>query len=197
MSLIHLALDKVERMDPKPVQHVETKQVAKIPIPPETQDRRALDHEPRIDSVRFYESLDQETAKAIGQISKPNFWKDQRVILSVISFLLFCSLFAARGMMPAVSKDQSEAPVFYQPTLPERPTTAQIMHQKAMQPVSPQKSRFVLTGITSTEGTRLAVINGQVVGEGDNLRDGGQVKSITDKKVIVKYQFREITLNFD
>lgn len=197
MSLIHLALDKMERLGSKPVKNVETPQVAKVPIPAENTESPVSDHEPRMDSIQFYESLNQETEKSIYKITKPAFWKDQKIILGLISFLLFCSLFATRWMMPSVTKDFSDTPQFYQPAMPQRTSLPQNLHPKSALPPEAQKSRFVLTGITSTEETRLAVINGQVVGAGDKLRGGGQIKSITDKKVVINYQFRDITLSFE
>jgi len=53
---------------------------------------------------------------------------------------------------------------------------------------------FVLTGITTSEGKPLALINDQVVGVGDRVGDKALVKEIQERRVILEFQGREIKL---
>ncbi|EFK97578.1 hypothetical protein LDC_0387 [sediment metagenome] len=59
----------------------------------------------------------------------------------------------------------------------------------------PVKPKYTLTGITTdTGGTRLALINGQIVGVGDLLREGAVVKQIHARSAVLTVEGREILL---
>ncbi len=55
--------------------------------------------------------------------------------------------------------------------------------------------KFVLTGVTESNGAKLALINNQVAGVGDRLREKAFVKSINEDSVVLDYDGREIRLN--
>jgi hypothetical protein len=199
MSLIHSALDKVEKNEPKK-DSAETKTTEPISKAPLTQTveapPRVVEHEPRMENLRFYETLNQEMEEAVEKVRKPKRAYDQKMILGIISFLLLCSLLAIRWMLPSVTQE-FDAPVFTPAPIvkidlePGKPARAPMIPRH---PIS--QIQFVLTGVTSSEGNLLALINDQVVAVGDKLQEGAVVKSIADKKAVLVYQGREITLNF-
>lgn len=61
---------------------------------------------------------------------------------------------------------------------------------------SVSKARYLLTGITSSDNVLLAVINDQVVGVGDTLREGALVTKITVDRVILDTDGQKTVLTF-
>lgn len=55
--------------------------------------------------------------------------------------------------------------------------------------------KFLLTGVTESNGQKLALINNQVVATGDRLKEKAFVKTINDESVVLDYQGREIKLS--
>ena len=53
---------------------------------------------------------------------------------------------------------------------------------------------FVLTGVTSAGDVPLALINNEIVGEGDRLPEGAIVKEIQARAAILEFQGKEIKL---
>lgn len=60
--------------------------------------------------------------------------------------------------------------------------------------ISQATYQFSLTGITTLGEEKFALIDNQIVGVGDMLRDGIEVHSIENKSVILKGRGRQITL---
>ena len=58
-----------------------------------------------------------------------------------------------------------------------------------------QTPEFLLTGITSSGAERLALINGQVVGVGDRLKEKALVKDIREQSVTLDYSGKRIKLS--
>jgi hypothetical protein len=57
------------------------------------------------------------------------------------------------------------------------------------------KTHFVLSGITTVGESRLALINNQVVGVGDTLREKAVVEEILEREATLKYYSRKIKLS--
>ena len=55
--------------------------------------------------------------------------------------------------------------------------------------------KFALTGITDSNTGKLALINNQVVGVGDKLKENALVKTIAGRSVVLYFHGKEITLS--
>ena len=95
------------------------------------------------------------------------------LIVAVLGvYLLFARLGRSPVMMAGVQSAASSASVSVAPT--------------------PQ---FVLTGITDSGSGKLALINNQVVGIGDRLKEKAFVKSIGERSAVLDYSGKEIRLS--
>lgn len=183
MSLIQAALDKAHEKEPE---------APKAPVP--------VAEEPRMQSIQFYETAEiKETAPAAAFRPKKKKAAAAAVTLPaiqllpsmrlglLISGLILITLLVVRNFIPSSTSTEpaevlpSQAVVVKTQTPVTQKTTAQI--------------KFTLTGITETEGIKLALINNQVVGEGDKLRESAVVKSISQDSVVLEYQNKPLKLS--
>jgi hypothetical protein len=180
MSLIQSALEKANMPDAEE---------PKIAVP--------VAEEPRMQNIQFYETVEKtgkpeyterkrtkpRQAAEIKTVSL-QFFSRYRLSL-IIGALVLGSLIAGRLFIAAET-----------PSRPlEIPTPAVVMKEQS--PIT-QKTvaqvKLTLTGITEAEGVQLALINNQVVGVGDRLREQAVVKTITNNAVTLEWQGRQVTL---
>ena len=199
MSLIQDAFDKASVPEPEPVADKILEEV-----------RQAVEREPRLETLKFYETftapleVDLEALEKIKQAQplppektqevKTIYLSPNQLVLILMGVLLLVSLVASRLMIRAANS--AAAPeIFSAPVLSERssrPVTVTTKTSVTNRTVSQMK--FILTGVTSSGDTRLALINDQVVGVGDQLREKAVVKSIEDHSVTLDYEGRPVTL---
>ncbi len=142
-------------------------------------------------------SAPQKKMTAEKKVSKPAFkfenplsrLKDVK-IPRIPSRILMAALVTAAGAwlifcITWFPKKQASAPV------PARVMAAGL--SSAYQP-APPASAFRLSGITEQKTGNLALINDQVVGVGDRLKEKAFVKEIHSKTVVLDLNGREITL---
>lgn len=78
---------------------------------------------------------------------------------------------------------------------PSRPASQVEVTSKGFMPALSSLPRFELTGIMTSGGQNLALINDQVVAAGDHLRGKAVVKEINEKNVVLELQGKEIKLS--
>jgi hypothetical protein len=185
MSLIQDALDKAHEKEPE---------IEKLVIP--------VAEEPRMQNIQFYETSEiKETAPASAFRPKkkkssaagpafqmPSFQISPNIRLAIIiGSLVIVTLLIGRNFIPMTTTSETAAAM---------PSQAVVV--KTQTPITQKTTsqiKFTLTGITETEGVKLALINNQVVGEGDKLRENAVVKSISNENVVVEYQNKPVTLS--
>lgn len=201
MSLLQRALDRAENPETETVTKETVQAAPKIPAPEkkaqETSSKTQHDA-PRLNAIRFYEAQNQAIEEDIRQakaVSVPKQEVDHsgRNRLFLITALLTASL----GLIPFLHLPAPKnKPLSAQKSAVETPQTVIVKAEKPFVAKPVSQIRFMLTGITASGDTMLAVINNQVVGTGDKLREGATVKSITDNRVVLDLDGRQIVLNF-
>lgn len=197
MSLIQQALEKAKQPDKTPLA---LKAAAKAnpgtltpALPPKPE------HEPRLSSIKFYETLQkkvEEDIKTVAPGSSPKARGEgvtHNAAMAWIGILLGTSLLIGWFLFPQFQKQPMPASSA-KPVAPasERAVVkwdSIIGRQKATSQI-----RFLLTGITAYADANYALINNQVVGVGDRLRENAVVKSISSNVVILDMNGRDITL---
>jgi hypothetical protein len=162
---------------------------------PEVPQAVAVHEEPRLQNIKYYEAAAAEKPQAKVWRAKankksfsykiPNVPAHYRLpvfITGLILISLLARLFFFNG--------PSEAKTL---VMPSRSVVV-----KAQTPVTQKmisQAKFTLTGITRADGLFLALINNQVVGEGDSLREGAVVKTITEDTATLEWQNRPVSLS--
>jgi hypothetical protein len=182
MSLIQDALERAHNPEPE----------APKPVMPQHE-------EPRLQNIKFYETLEkkepvQEVAEKPEKKLKPDFGNKISDIFSsykiaigigalVLATFLIGKIFlpSSKVVSHSVSQVQTESVILKTETPITQRTVAQV--------------KFLLTGITTADGVQLALINNQVVGVGDILREKATVKAITANTVTLEWEGRQITLS--
>lgn len=180
MSLIQAALEKAHQPEPE--------EPKPVPI---------ISEEPRMQTNKFYEAVETEVnpvfaGKKRKTLSRkpmthtaPLTIPPQYRMTAAIAGMIFFSILAGVFILPAKT------------TVQPMPMSSQSVVMKTQTPVT-QKTisqvKFMLTGITEADGVQLALINDQVVGVGDLLREKAVVKSIAESAVTLEWQGRQITL---
>jgi hypothetical protein len=81
------------------------------------------------------------------------------------------------------------------------PTSRMIAPKAVSKDLTTSKAKdqtpFHLTGITYQDGAPLALINNQVVGVGDTLKENAQVVSITNRSATIQYKRKKISLSLE
>lgn len=182
MSLIQDALEKA--LSPEP-------EVPKAAAP--------THEEPRLQSIKFYEST--ETPETVAQPARPkkkkivaetlknkiqNLSPQARLIALIGGFLVLSLILGPIWISPAKKSTPSS---FALPTASVVAKTQTPITQKTIAQI-----KFTLTGITQADGIWLALINNQVVGEGDKMRENALVKSVTENTVTLEWQGKQIVL---
>lgn len=171
MSLIQEALDKAAK--------VRTMPASEAPAPP-----KAV-------SPAVRESLDIEE-KIVKRFSRPKF---ERVSVKSVAagkagkIILAAAL--GGGLALALFLFWSNRPKNTAPVMMAGVSSIPQMPQAARE----NAAKFVLSGITESGTEKLAVINNQVVGTGDRLKEKAFVKEIRETYVILDQGGREIRLS--
>lgn len=177
MSLIQDALEKAlspEPETPKPV----------IPVA----------EEPRLQTNQYYETAEKaipepkpvekkKKAASSSGLRIPKWFLNFRLIFFFTGVVVL-SMGIGRLLIPKTSVENQPMPSPSAVVKTQTPIT-----QKTI-----AKIKFTLTGITQADGILLALINNQVVGEGDRLRENATVKSISQSSVSLEYDGRPVTL---
>ncbi len=204
MSRIQSAFDKAENPDSKqdnePVTHIQFVQPVVLPdTAEEVKPGKALSQsfEPRLSSIRFYEAAESELEKDIQNIRKQTKEiqtdkSNQHLLLGIVFFLVL-SLLASRFWMN--SKKSSKMNMVSIQSTETKPPQVLITQQEDVFHKKTSQVKLTLTGITSANNQPLALINNQVVGMGDKLREGAIVKSIHGQEVILELDGRKIALS--
>ncbi len=224
MSLLQRALDRAENPElDKPeaaalnVQPKITAEVKSVPaalppraaavISPEKVKCPEPQHEqPRLNAVRYYEKENQKVEEAIQEKLRETLKnkslpalqtkkEPKSYVLTLILILLFVSL-GASLMLFSDSKTFIPETQIIVPERAEIPKAVVVKTENPLKSKSAAQVKFLLTGITASGGTNLAVINNQVVGTGDTLREGAAVKSIQADRVVLELDGKQIVLNF-
>ncbi len=194
MSLIQNALDKAGFEDPSPVPAEVSAPVVSKAAEKSKQEEKKQDASyegPRLKNIQFYESIaPKKMVPSLPSLPKIDFQSKRMLYIAIGVFLLF-SLFAGRFLMRPLKNDVavSTAPAF------EKTQEAVVKTQTPFTQKTISKIKFVLTGVTSTDHMLLALINNQVVGVGDRLRENAVVKSIAENSVEIEYQGKPIKLS--
>ncbi len=187
MSLIHDALNKTDQY----LERFVVSKPVRNPAPAHTplQQHR----EPEIKKLE----------KEIKRIETP---KISRRTLALSLAALLAVLWLSRIIVPAPAKNAApkmaaavaEAePVRVVNVNAPKPDAVVVEAKHSFFDRTPSKLKFSLTGITSSDdNVLLAVINDQVVGVGDTLREGALVTKITADRVILDIDGQKIVLTF-
>lgn len=218
MSLLQRALDRAENKEtqtpvkasPAPETPVKTAEVTAPSKHEETSKAPAVPEEaPRLKSIRYYEKQNKIVEKAIREelkkeavnnlsheviLGQEEKRKAHKNFLFLILALLAVSLLAWK-LMPS-AEDSAESRMLAPAPPAEKPSSVVIRAQTPVTARPVSQVKFSLTGITVSGDTNLAVINNQVVGTGDQLREGAFVKSITASLVVLEMDGRQIVLEF-
>ncbi len=185
MSLIQQALEKAKQPDKTPLPLKAAAKVKPEMVTPTISSKP--EHEPRVSSIKFYETLQKEVEKDIKmavpikapiQESKPEKKNTLSKSMAVwIGFLVAGSLLVSWFLFPQFQKQSMPASSI-----------------KSIVTASRGGDRFLLTGITAYATGNYALINNQVVAVGDRLPENTIVKSISSSAVILDRNGRDITL---
>lgn len=207
MSILQRALDRAENPEKETVTAPEPQ--VKTPVPAlavkKTEAPAERQHQaPRLNTIRFYESQNeaveediQETARAAFRnytAAQKETKRPRKNFLGLILVLLLLTVGAAKLVIP--SKPEKTPANTLAPASSAPSEAVVVKAQKPFTSVPVSQIKFILTGITASGDTTLAVINNQVVGTGDKLREGAVVKSITANRVVLDLDGRQIVLNF-
>ncbi len=180
MSLIQSALDKAHEKEPEAP-------IATIP----------LAEEPRMQNIQFYETA--ETKETPVRAFRPK-KKNSAVAFKLPEIQISANMRLALTIGALVLLTIIGGRFFI--STPEQTTQTQVAVSevivKTETPVTQRPTaqiRFTLTGITETDGMRLALINNQVVGEGDRMRENAVVKTISKDTVVLEYQNKPLKLS--
>ena len=194
MSLIQDAFDRASAPEPEP----ETDKILE-------EVRQAVAREPRLETIKFYETFTTPLENDLNQIKKFGqskaeekvktiYLSPNQLILILMGVLLAGSLIASRFMFRSVNStaasEVTSAPVHSERS--SRPVVVTTRTPVTNRTVSQMK--FTLTGVTASGETRLALINDQVVGVGDPLREKATVKSIEPNSVTLEYEGHPVIL---
>lgn len=207
MSILQRALDRAENPEketaaPEP----QVKTPAPAPVVKATEAPAERQHQaPRLNSIRFYESQNeaveediQETARAAFRnytAAQKETKRPRKNFLGLILVLLFLTVGAAKLMIPS-KPAKAPGETLVPAVSSAAPEAVVVKARKPFTSAPVSQTKFILTGITASGDTTLAVINNQVVGTGDKLREGAIVKSITANRVVLNLDGRQIVLNF-
>jgi hypothetical protein len=176
VSLIHDALNKTDQYLER---FVVSKPVSK-PTPREP-------HEPEI----------RQLEKEIKKIETP---KASPKVLALVFLALLFMIWMSRLIVPSAPENvppaaiQEAKPAAVSAAVSPEPVVVKSPSRLFTRSVS--KARYLLTGITSSDNDLLAVINDQVVGVGDTLREGALVTKITVDRVILDTDGQKTVLTF-
>ena len=199
MSLIQDALNRANTPEPEPVVDKVLEEV-----------KQAVEREPRLETIKFYETFTAPVEEELKKIKrnlpqasnkiqgiKTIYLSPNQLALIGMGILLLVSLIASRFMFRSTNDaaglethSVSAPAVSERSSRPVTVTTKSPVMQRTVAQV-----KFTLTGVTSSGETRLALINDQVVGVGDHLREKAVVKSIEETGATLDYEGRQVVLS--
>lgn len=127
-------------------------------------------------------------------------------VVALIGILAIALLFAGKNLLhkaPEIESPDAHQQVTYKPIAAaslQKETTepkAQAVDTKPVDTVfevKPQLPQLILNGIMYMEGSPRAIINGNVVVEGDSV-SGAEVRKITRNNVVLKFKDTEIVID--
>lgn len=185
MSLIQQALEKAKQPDKIPLVLKAAAKARPDVLTPAPSSKP--EHEPRLSSIKFYETLQkkvEEDIKAAAPLKAPiPESKSEKKNTLPKSAVLWIGILVAASLLISWFL----FPQFQNQSQPVNST------QSIAAPLH-RGERFLLTGITAYANGHYALINDEVVGVGDRLPENVIVKSISSNAVTLNRNGREIIL---
>lgn len=208
MSLIQEALEKVgkARLETVSLRHepgTAPAEPKKIPIPKVLREERV--HAPVFAAE---EKLPASAAAPVREEEKQTleftFSRTTGLIIAALCFLGALALFqmfmfgsiqkSSPVLSPPAPKMETQAPAAVRPAVAaaSRPASRPVMNP--VRSFYDSKPMFKLSGITTSGGEPLALVNNQVVGIGDLLKENATVRDIQNGRVVLAYNGNDVIL---